>query len=134
LLEGASVTLTWQEGDQNSRYLDGSDDWSVAEYPRARYLSQKFVEELCSAAGMTDELLREIERVIFESHPLADRDGATDFDDLREMRTMRFRQAREREEETLAEISERIGTEQENMKLVDVLKKQVVEGQAHRSL
>ncbi len=56
--------------------LDGAN-------PRARYLSQKFVEELCSATGMTDELLREIERVIFEAHCLADRDGTVDFEELR---------------------------------------------------
>jgi energy-coupling factor transporter ATP-binding protein EcfA2 len=127
LLTGASVTLRWHEGDQYSRNLDGSDDWSAAEYPRARYLSQKFVEELCSATGMTDELLREIERVIFEAHPLADRDGAVDFEELRDLRTVRFREARTREEETLADISERIGTELEKMKQVAALTKQVEE-------
>lgn len=127
LLTGASVTLQWQEGDQCSRGLDGSDDWSAAEYPRARYLSQKFVEELCSATGMTDELLREIERVIFEAHPLADRDGAVDFEELRDLRTMRFREARAREEEALADISDRIGTELEKIKLVAGLTKQVEE-------
>jgi hypothetical protein len=98
LLASASVTLRWQQAEEVTRSLDGSDDWSAAGYPRARYLSQKFVEELCSATGMTDELLREIERVIFEAHLLAERDGATDFDELRELRTMRFREARAREE------------------------------------
>jgi energy-coupling factor transporter ATP-binding protein EcfA2 len=127
LLAGASVTLRWQEGDETSRSLDGSDDWSAAEYPRARYLSQKFVEELCSATGMTDDLLRELERVIFEAHPLADRDGAVDFEELRELRTMRFREARAREEDALADTSERIGTELEKIKLVAALKKQVEE-------
>jgi AAA domain, putative AbiEii toxin, Type IV TA system len=127
LLGGASVTLHWQERDRSNRNLDGSDDWSAAEYPRARYLSQKFVEELCSATGMTDELLREIERVIFEAHPLADRDGAVDFEELRELRTMRFRQARAREENALADISERIGTDLEKIKLVAGLKKQIDE-------
>jgi putative AbiEii toxin of type IV toxin-antitoxin system len=127
LLAGASVTLTWQEGDEISRHLDGSDEWSAAEYPRARYLSQKFVEELCSATGMTDELLREIERVIFEAHPLADRDGAVEFEELRELRTMRFREARAREEDALADISERIGTELEKTKLVVSLRKQLQE-------
>ncbi len=125
LLTGASVQLRWQEGDQNERNLDGSDDWSAAEYPRARYLSQKFVEELCSATGMTDELLREIERVIFEAHPLADRDGAVDFEELRELRTTRFRDARAREEDALADISDRVGTDLEKIKLVPGLKKQV---------
>ncbi len=127
LLSGASVTLKWQEGDENTRYLDGSDVLSAAEYPRARYLSQKFVEELCSATGMTDELLREIERVIFESHAIADRDGAVDFEELRELRTMRFREARAREEDALADISERIGLELEKAKLVGTLRKQVAE-------
>jgi hypothetical protein len=73
--------------------LDGSEDADAAEYPRARYLSQQFVEELCSAHGMTDELMREIERVIFKSHPISERDGAVDFDELLEMRASRFRQA-----------------------------------------
>jgi hypothetical protein len=127
LLVGASVTLRWQEGEETSRGLGGSDEWSAAEYPRARYLSQKFVEELCSATGMTDDLLREIERVIFEAHPLAERDGATDFEELRDLRTMRFRKARARGEDALADISERIGTDLEKIKLVASLKKQVEE-------
>jgi hypothetical protein len=77
LLGGASVKLRWHEGDEVERPLDGFDDASAMEYPRARYLSQKFVEDLCSATGMTDELLSEIERVIFEAHTFADRDGTT---------------------------------------------------------
>jgi AAA domain, putative AbiEii toxin, Type IV TA system len=127
LLGGASVTLKWQEGDDASRPLDGSDDWFAEEYPRARYLSQKFVEELCSANGMTDELLHEIERVIFEAHPMADRDGEVDFEGLRDSRTMRFQDAREREENALASISERIGVEGEKRKQVGPLMKQVDE-------
>ena len=127
LLAGASVTIKWQEGDDTSRPLDGSDEWFAEEHPRVRYLSQKFVEELCSASGMTDELLHEIERVIFEAHPMADRDGEADFDGLRDARTMRFRDAREREESALAGISERIGVEREKRKLVSLLKQQVEE-------
>ena len=129
LLHGASVTLHWQEGDPEERALDGSDSWSTAEYPRARYLSQKFVEDLCSATGMTDDLLREIERVVFESHPLSDRDGAVDFEELREMRSTRFREGREREESALADISERIGTDIEKGRLGPGLKKQIAEKQ-----
>jgi hypothetical protein len=127
LLDGASVTLRWQQGDQCERKLDGSDEWSAAEYPRARYLSQKFVEELCSTTGMTDALMREIERVIFEAHPHADRDGAIDFDELLELRASRFRDARTREEDALADLSECIGIELERSKLVDTLKKQIAE-------
>lgn len=127
LLSGASVLLRWQAGDESKRSLDSSDESNSAEYPRARYLSQQFVEELCSTQGMTDALMREIERVIFEAHPLSDRDGAVDFDELLEMRTTRFREARDREEDALADLSERIGTELEKEKLVDALKKQIDE-------
>jgi ABC-type lipoprotein export system ATPase subunit len=127
LLHEASVSLTWRGGDQSQRSLDGSDDWRAAEYPRARYLSQQFVEELCSAHGMTDDLLSEIERVIFEAHPLSDRDGAVNFDELLEIRATRFREARAREEDTLASLSEQIGTELEKETLVDPLKKQIDE-------
>ncbi len=127
LLHGASVCLKWQTGEQSKRSLDRTDVSDSAAYPRARYRSQHFVEELCAADGMTDELLREIERVIFEAHPLSNRDGAVDFDELLEMRATRFREARVREEESLAEISERIGTDLEKDKLVTTVKRQIVE-------
>lgn len=127
LLHGASALLRWRDGDKTKRSLDGSDESFSAEYPRARYLSQQFVEELCSAHGMTDALMREIERVIFEAHPLSDRDGAVDFVELLEMRATRFRQAREREEDALADLSERIGIELEKRTLVTALQKQIAE-------
>ena len=127
LLGNASVTLGWQDGAETGRLLDGSADEDAAEYPRARYLSQQFVEELCSAHGMTDELIREIERVIFEAHPMSQRDGAVDFDELLDLRASRFRQAREREEESLGDVSERIGIDIEKGKAVGEIKKQVKE-------
>ena len=127
LLGNASVMLQWQEDEYVQRRLDGSSSWEASDSPRARYLSQKFVEDLCSAAGLTDELLREIERVIFESHPLADRDGTLDFGELRELRATRYRDAREREEVSLADISDRIGAEMDKWKSADNLKKQVTE-------
>ena len=71
--------------------------------------------------------MREIERVIFEAHALSDRDGAVDFDEFLEIRATRFREARAREEDTLASLSERIGTELEKETLVDPFKKQIDE-------
>ena len=127
LLSMASARLTWANGEDVVRKLDRSDAYSSDDYPRARYLSQKFVEELCSAHGMTDELLREIERVVFESHPVADRDGAADFEELLDLRATRYRNARRREEESLADISDRIGADIEKQKLVSDLEKQLAE-------
>ncbi len=96
LLGDASATLTWGGGATVTRFLDGRDANSHLSFPRARYLSQQFVEELCSANGVSDGLIAEIERVIFEAHSQDDRDGAIDFAELRDYRTARFQQARER--------------------------------------
>lgn len=127
-LTEAAVALKWGDGDTEVRPLD-PDRRRTDKAPRARYLSQQFVEDLCSSAGMTDTLLREVERVVFDSHSVSDRDGAVDFEDLREMRATRYRQARDREEDAVAGVSERIGTELEKTKLVDGYKNQVADKQ-----
>ena len=55
LLGGGKVKVNWAAGESEIRALDGSDSGGPASYPRVRYLSQQFVEELCSSSGMTDE-------------------------------------------------------------------------------
>jgi hypothetical protein len=129
LLAGAGVKLLWKGGAEQQRRIDGSQPDDHSRFPRVRYLSQQFVENLCSAEGMTDELLKEVERVVFEAHPLVDREGAVDFAELREMKTARFRRAREREEDNLADLSDRIGSELEKEKQVPHLRSQVQQKQ-----
>lgn len=118
LVGSGKVTVNWAAGDPETRALDGSDANGPFAYERVRYLSQQFVEDLCSSSGLTDGLLREIERVIFEAHPEENRDGALDFAELLEQRASRHRLAREREAEAVAQISDRIATELEKEKLV----------------
>lgn len=125
LIGNAKATLTWGGGATVTRSLDGSDANDPMAFPRARYLSQQFVEELCSAKGVSDGLVDEIERVIFESHSQDDRDGALAFAELRDQHTSRFQQAREREAEAISDISERIATEFEKETLVASLETQV---------
>ncbi len=125
LIGDAKVTLTWGGCTTVTRSLDGSDANDPKAFPRARYLSQQFVEELCSAKGVTDGLIDEIERVIFESHSQDDREGALNFAELRNQQTSRFRQAREREAEAISDISERIATEFEKEAVLSSLAKQV---------
>ncbi len=119
------VRLVWGGGDAVSRYLDGRDSEGPTSFARVRYLSQQFVEELCSARGPTDGLIAEIERVVFEAHPHESRDGALDFAELRERRTQRFRQARAREATAILQVSHRIGEEFKKERLVDSLARQV---------
>jgi energy-coupling factor transporter ATP-binding protein EcfA2 len=127
LLGPAKVKVTWGAGDPSTRALDGSDANGPSSYSRVRYLSQQFVEELCSSSGMNDALLREIERVIFEAHPENERDGTLDFDELLEHRASRYRLARDRESEAVSQLSERIGAELEKDKLVSSYQAQVTQ-------
>lgn len=125
LVGDSTTTLTWAAGATVTRALDGRDANGHMSFPRARYLSQQFVEELCSAKGVADGLVDEIERVIFESHSQDDREWALDFAELREQQTARFQQAREREAEAIGDISDRIATEFEKESLVATLTTQV---------
>jgi len=127
LIGKATVKVSWASGDPSTRALDGSDANGPLAYERVRYLSQQFVEELCSSNGLTDGLLREIERVIFEAHPDDDRDGALDFEELLEHRASRHRLARDREAEAVAQISDRISTELEKERLVASYESQVAQ-------
>jgi hypothetical protein len=127
LIGDATTTLTWGGGATAKRALDGSDANDHLSFPRARYLSQQFVEELCSAKGVSDGLVNEIERVIFESHSQDDREWAIDFAELRHQQTTRFQQAREREAEAISDISDRIASEFEKEGLVATLTTQVAQ-------
>lgn len=125
-LIGARVTLRWLNGNMSTCPLDTPVSTSADAYPRARYLSQQFVEDLCSIEGMPT-LIREIERVIFEAHPLHKRDGAVDFEEFRELRTSQFRDVRRREEAALAAVSDQIGIELDKSRQVTALKAQISE-------
>jgi hypothetical protein len=127
LLSSASVGVTWGDDETVHRHLvDNEIEWDLAT-PQVRYLSQHFVENLCSADGMTDELVREIERVIFEAHSVDERDGTLTFSELLNLKATRFRAARELEQEALVGQCERIGSELEKKELVSALKKQIEE-------
>lgn len=125
LIENSKVKLTWGGGSTVDRHLDGRGSDNAMSYPRARYLSQQFVEELCSSKGASEGLVREIERVVFEAHADQGQDGAFSFDELRDQRTLRFQQARQREVEAIAAMSDRIADELEKEALVAVLTSQV---------
>ncbi|MDD5296535.1 MAG: hypothetical protein PHU46_06435 [Rhodocyclaceae bacterium] len=127
LVGDATVTLSWGGGDRTTRSLNGNNANEHLAFPRARYLSQQFVEELCSSNGVSDGLIEEIERVILEAHPLDEREGALDFSEFREHKTIRFQQARTRETDAISDLSERIATELEKESLVTTLTSQVAE-------
>jgi ABC-type lipoprotein export system ATPase subunit len=83
-LSDESVTLTWADGDvaepQILRTPHYEVDWLDGE--RVRYLSQRFVERLCSETGLATELRREIERVVYESLEQTKKMETSSFDEL----------------------------------------------------
>ena len=124
-LSGSQVIVKWSSGEvSQAQPLDAPVDRSADAYPRARYLSQQFVEDLCSIEGMPT-LIAEIERVIFEAHSSLERDGAVDFGELLELRAGGHRDARAREEAALANISDQIGIEMEKTREVKPLEAKI---------
>lgn len=126
-LTDTSVEVTWASGESDRRLVADATDAEQFQIMRAQYLSQQFVDRLCSSDGVSDELLREVERVIFDSHSVSTRDGATDFDELLDLRAARHREARSRDEVALVSLSERIGEEIEKTKSIGGLEKQITE-------
>lgn len=127
LLTNVRVKATWGNGDEATRALGNLDVSTFDSYPRARYLSQQFVDELCSADGLTDRLLTEIERVIYVAHPVNDRDGAIGFDEMMAMKSDLPRQARARERDALVGLSERISIELEKQVAIPSVRREIAE-------
>jgi ABC-type lipoprotein export system ATPase subunit len=112
LLHGAKTQLTWQSGPQTSGDLDripDDDEWNGE--PQVQYLSQQFVDQLCSAEGLADSLLVEIERVIFDAHQISDRMGTHSFQQLLGIRTESAKRDREVAEYELTDIASELAEE-----------------------
>lgn len=126
LIGDGRINLRWGGGDEVSRALDGSETGYATSYPRARYLSQKFVEDLCSTArGPSEGLIEEVERVIFDAHDDDAKEGALNFAELRDGRIERFRQIRRRETNSLTQASQHIGEEHEKERFIPSLNQQI---------
>lgn len=121
-LGSASATLTWGEGESTTRALVGELDSAFPGSARVQYLSQHFVEKLCSADGVNGELLGEVERVVFQAVPIEDRLGATSFTELLELRTSGDRETRRLNQTGLEEASRRINAETEKLGQLPQLK------------
>ena len=110
LLRGSEVTVGWYDDDDTTYPLSNQGEWPSAPR-RVRYLSQQFVERLCSSDGVRPELLQEIERVIFEAWPIEHRQGATTFAELLNIRLRSARAAQQEELAALTLLSEKITDE-----------------------
>lgn len=111
LLRDCASEVHWTHDETTSRDL-GSGSVGDPTNPRGvRYLSQQFVEQLCAADGVSDSLLAEIERVVFDSLPPGSRQEAMDFGDLLAIRLQAARSRQRHELESIADVAERITNE-----------------------
>lgn len=123
-LIGSEVsTLSWGGGDPTSSEIDITLIPDVPDDPRVCYLSQQFVDRLCSSDGLADELVTEIERVIFQAHPPDTRLGASSFSELRETMTAATRRAKERYKATLTEIADQLSVQRDLERSIGQLEK-----------
>jgi len=111
LLGDGHVCLTWEQGDETQNELRHAELSDLLDSPRVQYLSQEFVNELCSSEGLGDQLVGEIKRVIFNAHALTDRMGTSSFDELLDLRSQVAREKRLRHELTLAQTSRELTEE-----------------------
>lgn len=112
-LTDARIDLGWEDGSASGAELNAANGFDGTGAPRVRYLSQQFVDRLCSAEGLADELLDEIQRVIFLAHATEERLGATNFSELLDLKAETARAARAHYENELRDLSVEFVAERE---------------------
>lgn len=83
-LSGTKIELEWGGGDRTEGILTDSPLSSTR--PRVRYLSQDFVERLCSSDHEGTELQKAIEDVVFAKLDEIQKEGYSSFGELRKAR------------------------------------------------
>lgn len=91
-LDGLEIKLKWADSSESS----GRVGDAAGNTQEVRYLSQNYVERICARDGITKELVREIETVIFHYLDPTDTLNASDFDELRALKTEGIRNEGER--------------------------------------
>jgi hypothetical protein len=105
------VELSWKEGPVTKKEIKNAEYEDFYEYPRVQYLSQQFVDQLCSSEGMTDRLMLEIEKVIFNAHPAEEKLGVSDFQGLLSRSAGNARAIRLEQEVVIQQVSQSINVE-----------------------
>jgi energy-coupling factor transporter ATP-binding protein EcfA2 len=106
----AVIDLHWGDGTTLARWMNKPTKDAGPEM--VRYLSQQFVEKLCSAAGLAVELRREIERVIFDSTDHSDRCDAGTFEELAAIHLNPIRRNRQVAQEAIKNTSAQVNAEE----------------------
>ena len=115
LLNRCVVDLHWTHGEATSHSFAHGSTAGYEHSRGVRYLSQQFVEQLCAADGVSDALLDEIERVVFNAWPVEQRKGAASFRELLAIRLESAHARQQAEVDSITELGEAV-TEQRLVK------------------
>jgi energy-coupling factor transporter ATP-binding protein EcfA2 len=112
-LDRASVNLVWADGSSTETHLKPDREEDFDRPPEeTRYLSQHFVERLCSASGLATELRAEMERVVYESTDRTERLETDSFGELLDLNLRPIVERRKELQESIAAISEEVVMEE----------------------
>jgi len=130
LLSDVEAQVEWRDGSSISASLV---DEPESRDPRVRYLSQQFVERLCSGNDVGDRqdepLQREIENVIFDAIPEEDRLLCSSFSELRRARTEGALDQEISERANITEITKQIAVQNELIRSLATIKAKVAEAE-----
>ena len=111
-LEKGAVFLNWADGEQTAEWLRRQTEKYEDEHScgpgQVCYLSQHFVEQLCSSEGLATELRREMERVIFDATDPVDKLETDSFEEFAEASLEPVRSRREDLRDSMRMASESI--------------------------
>lgn len=100
--------------------------------PRVRFLSQSFVEELCSGEDGASKLAREIESIVFSFLDPTEKMSASNFDELRKLRTERIEVQRADIKSRIEKCTRSAQAIHERKQSLGEKKKQIVDLQAEK--
>lgn len=141
-LNGIETCLAWEAGDPTNATLTGNP--YRAQRPLVRYLSQDFVEQLCSNDHDGHELQQAIEEVVFAHLDEGSKEGFSSFAELRASREFASQSQRdtirgelaathreiERIMQSIAQIPAKAALKEQAERRVEELKKQLPEVEA----
>jgi energy-coupling factor transporter ATP-binding protein EcfA2 len=120
LLDNVAIDLKWDDGSSSPATIPCAEpEVAVA---RVRYLSQQFVERLCSPGGLADPLVEEIEEVVFKALPYEDQLQCGSFTELREVRLADPMAEQEAVRQAIRSITRQVADELALEKSVPILK------------
>jgi hypothetical protein len=129
-LRGTQIALRWQAGSPTSGTL--ADQPFKTQRPLVRYLSQDFVERLCSEDHNGKELQQAIEEVVFSHLDESFREGYSSFEELRASRESASQSRQDEFRGQLASLNREI--ERLNLSIAQRPSKEALRAQTERQI